>query len=130
MNARDITLVKHCQKCKCKRYNQTIAVYSGNKEHTRPVMYAQRNIEERSRNYCCRTKKQKVLHKSVSLQPLVSSMKYACAVLSSLASLVLQYFYTSLYKRNNFRERGVTEQKRVFSLSTTSFRNMFHSNKN
>jgi len=67
----------------------------------------------------------------VCLQPLVPSVKYACAILSSMACPALQYSLSTLsHKRHDFRKK-VTEHKMcVLIFSTIFVRLISHSNKN
>jgi hypothetical protein len=57
-------------------------------------------------------------------------MENACAILSSVTFLALQYFPSLFHKRNDFRKK-VNEHKICVSiLSTTCVRNIFHSKRN
>ena len=66
--------------------------------------------------------KQQVLHNlSVCLQPQVSSMKCARAILSSEACLALLYISTLSHKWPNFRGEKVTEHKKCVLIFSTTF---------
>jgi hypothetical protein len=76
-----------------------------------------RNNEPRSHNHCCSGKALVLQILSVCLQPYVSSMQCACAILPSVACPALQYFYTLSHKRHDFREKKVTENKMCVLVS-------------
>jgi hypothetical protein len=63
---------------------------------------------------------QLVLHNlSVCLQPQVSIIQCACAILPSVACPALQYFPTLSHKRQDFRGEKVTGHKMCFWISPT-----------
>ena len=67
----------------------------------------------------------------VFLYPQLSSMQSACAILSYVACLAVQYFSTSSKKQNNFRDKRFTEHKlRVLIFPAAFCVNISHSKKN
>jgi len=66
-----------------------------------------------------------VLHiLSVCLQPYLSSLHSACAMLSSVACPAIQYVFTLSYKRRDFREK-VIGNKMCFDFLSNSFLKRF-----
>ena len=65
------------------------------------------NTEERLCNHCCSRQAISIAYciVSVCLQPQLSSMQYACAILLFVACPALQYFYTLSLKRHDFRKK-------------------------
>jgi hypothetical protein len=57
-------------------------------------------------------------------------MQCACAVLSSVALLSLQYFFTLSHKRHDYRKKKVIEHKMRVLISYTFVRNISRSKKN
>ena len=74
--------------------------------------------------------KQWVLHiVSVYLYPLVSSIKCACAILSSVAHSALKYFSTLRHRKHFFLKRVIEYKMCVLILSTTFIWKISHSKK-
>jgi hypothetical protein len=74
--------------------------------------------------------KQWVSHNlSVCLKPSLSSMQCACAILSAVAYLALQYIFTLSQKRHYFRKRAIEHKMCVLRFSTTFIWNISHSKK-
>ena len=92
-------------------------------EITRQATYVQRNIVARSSNHCSSRKAISITYfESVCLQPWVSSVKCACAILSSVASPALQYSTTLSHKQHDFRKKKkVTEHKMCGLVFSTTF---------
>ena len=85
-------------------------------------MYAQLNVEARSRNHCCRVKTMRITY-SECLQRLLSRMQGACAVLYCLlpeARLAVPYFSTLSHKRHNFRQNDFEHNMFRFFLQLLS----------
>jgi hypothetical protein len=57
-------------------------------------------------------------------------MQYACAILSSVACPVLQYYSTFSHKRYDSLNNVIESKMRVLISCTTLFLNIFHSWKN
>jgi hypothetical protein len=74
--------------------------------------------------------KQKILHLlRVHLQPYLSSMQRACAVLSNVARPAVQYFFTWSDKRYDIRKKKVLKTSFVLILSIKLVWNFSHSKK-
>jgi hypothetical protein len=52
-------------------------------------------------------------------------MQCACAMLSSVTCLALQYFSTLFHKRNDFRKKKVTEQTMCVLIFSTNLSEIF-----
>jgi hypothetical protein len=68
-------------------------------------MYVQCDIEERSRNQCCRGKEISIRHSELATVILViqHAKRMRCTTLSSVACLALLYFFALSHKRHDFR---------------------------
>jgi hypothetical protein len=75
-----------------------------------------RSIEARSRNHCCRGKAISITYSECVFVALVMqhAKRMRCIILSSVACLVLPYFSTLSYKRQDFREKKLLNVKCVF----------------
>jgi non-ribosomal peptide synthetase component E (peptide arylation enzyme) len=74
---------------------------------TRRTMYLQRNIQQRSRNQCCRVKPMRIKYSEcafVALSNQYSMRMRRIAILPSVACPVLPYFSTLSHKLQDFRE--------------------------
>ena len=80
-------------------------------------------------NNCCRGKAIGITHsKCVSV---ASVMQHACAILSSVACLAVQYFPTLSHKRNDFRGKKIIEHEMCVLVFSTAFGwRISHSKKN
>ena len=94
-------------------------------------MYVKGTIKARSRNHCCSGKAINITHYEwlfVSLG-IQHAKRMRHLVLSSVACLAVQYFFTLSHIRLIFREI-VIEHKMCLIFFTTFVRTTFHSKKN
>jgi hypothetical protein len=74
-------------------------------KRARPAMHGYRNIEELSRNFCCRRKKKYITYSEfVSIALVIQYiMRMRRIILSSVACPAVTYFFTPSHKPNVFR---------------------------
>ena len=89
-------------------------------------------FEARSRNNCCGGKAISTTYSRLVFVALViqHAKPKSIIMLSSVASLTLPYFSTSLLKMTWFSGKKVTEHNTVFIFSTTFVWNIYHYEKN
>jgi hypothetical protein len=94
-------------------------------------MCVYRNIEARSCNHCCSWKAISITYCVCVCSLKVSSMRCACAILSSVVCPALQYSSTLSHKRHDFRKKKKVPEHIMWVLifSTTFVWNIFHSKK-
>jgi hypothetical protein len=91
-----------------------------------------RNIEARSRNYCCRGKALSITYSGCVSVPLViqDAMRMHRIIFTSVASLAVPNFSTLSHKWHDFRKQVMEHKMSVFIVSTTFEWNISHSKKN
>jgi hypothetical protein len=85
----------------------------------------QLNTEARSCNSCCSGKALSIINSECAFVALGIHMQCACATLSSVACLALQYFSTLFQKRHDFRKKVVKREICVLTSSITFVKNYF-----
>ena len=84
-------------------------------------MYAQRNIEVLSRNYCFCGKAITITYSGCVCVALViqHAKRMRHIIFSFVACLAVPYFSTLFHKPYNFRKKGTEHKMRVITLSTS-----------